>query len=109
MVKLKVILLNGSPHIDGCTKRALLEVEKSLVEEGIETEIIEVGNKDIRGCIACGSCSKNDKCIFDDLVNVVSKKFQDADGFVVGTPVYYAGANGSIISFLDRLFYLSVI
>lgn len=102
---MKVLLLNGSPYIDGCTKRALLEVEASLNEEGIDTEIIEVGSKDIRGCIACGSCVRNGKCVFDDLVNEVAKKFQDADGLVVGTPVYYAGANGTIKSFLDRLFY----
>lgn len=102
---MKVLLLNGSPKIDGCTKRALKEVEKTLIEEGIETEIIDVANKDIRGCIACGTCMKNEKCVFDDLVNEIAPKFLEADGLVVGTPVYYAHANGGIITFLDRLFY----
>ncbi len=102
---MKVLLLNGSPNIDGCTKRALVEVQKTLNDENIETEIIDVGNKDIRGCIACRTCTKNGKCVFDDLVNEVAVKFSKADGIVVGTPVYYAHANGGIISFLDRLFF----
>ena len=102
---MKVILLNGSPKTEGCTKRALREVEETLKEEGIETEIIDIGNKDIRGCIACGNCRKNNKCVFDDMVNEVAPKFEKADGIIVGTPVYYAHANGGIISFLDRLFY----
>ena len=104
---MKVLLLNGSPKPDGCTKRALKEVEKALIEEGIETEIIDIGNKNVRGCIACASCVKNGKCVFDDLVNEVAPKFVEADGLVVGTPVYYAHANGGIISFLDRLFFSS--
>ena len=104
---MKVLLLNGSPKPDGCTKRALKEVEKVLIEEGIETEIVDVGNKNIRGCIACASCVKNGKCVFDDLVNEVAPKFVESDGLVVGTPVYYAHANGGIISFLDRLFFSS--
>lgn len=102
---MKVLLLNGSPKIDGCTNRALKEVKNTLESEGIETETIQIGNKDIRGCIACNTCKENKKCVFDDLVNEVAKKFEEADGIVVGTPVYYAGANGNIISFLDRLFY----
>ena len=102
---MKVLLLNGSPKVDGCTKRALREVEKVLLEEGIETEIVDVGNKDVRGCIACASCVKNQKCVFDDLVNEVAPKFVEADGLIVGTPVYYAHSNGGIISFLDRLFF----
>lgn len=102
---MKVLLLNGSPKIDGCTKRALEEVEKTLNIEGIETEIIDIANKDIRGCIACGTCSQTGKCVFEDLVNEVALKFLDADGIVIGTPVYYAHANGGIITFLDRLFY----
>lgn len=102
---MRVVLLNGSPHINGCTSRALKEIEKVLNTEGIETEIINVGNKNIRGCIACGSCTKNGKCVFDDIVNEVAEKFKDADGIVVGTPVYYAGGNGTILSLLDRLFY----
>ena len=102
---MNVLLLNGSPHINGCTLRALKEVEKTLNEEGIETEIINVGNKEIRGCISCNTCSKTGKCEFDDVVNEVAAKFEKADGIVIGTPVYYAGSNGTIISLLDRLFY----
>ncbi|MBQ3414198.1 MAG: flavodoxin family protein [Clostridia bacterium] len=105
---MKVLLLNGSAHIDGCTKRALREVEETLKNEGIETEIIDIGNKDIRGCIGCGSCRKNGKCVFDDLVNEVAPKFLESDGIVVGSPVYYAHANGGIITFLDRLFYSTI-
>lgn len=104
---MKVLLLNGSPKVDGCTARALKEVKLTLESEGIETEIFQVGCKDIRGCIACNTCVENGKCVFDDLVNEVSKKFEEADGIVIGTPVYYAGSNGNIISFLDRLFYSS--
>ena len=104
---MKVLLLNGSPHINGCTARALKEVEDTLNKEGIETEMVFVGNKNIRGCIACGKCKENGKCVFDDLVNEVAPKFEEAEGIVVGTPVYYAHANGTIISFLDRLFYSS--
>lgn len=102
---MKVIILNGSPRIDGCTARALKEVEKILNDEGIETETIAVGNKDIRGCISCNSCKTKGKCIFDDLVNEIATKFESADGILIGTPVYYAGSNGTIISLLDRLFY----
>ncbi len=102
---MKVLLINGSPHIDGCTARALKEVENSLIENGIETEIINVANKDIRGCIACQFCKTNGRCVFNDLVNDVAPKFAEADGIVVGTPVYYAGANGQLLAFLDRLFY----
>ena len=104
---MKVLLLNGSPHVDGCTKRALKEVADTLLKEDIETEIIEIGNKPIRGCIACNSCKKNGQCVFDDIVNEVSKKFKEADGLIIGTPTYYAGSNGNLISFLDRLFYSS--
>jgi len=104
---MKVLLINGSPHINGCTKRALKEVSDTLIKEGIETEIIDVGNLDIRGCIACGSCFKTGKCVFNDIVNEVSAKFAEADGLVVGSPVYYSSPNGTLISFLDRLFYSS--
>ena len=104
---MKVLLINGSPNIDGCTARALKEVEVTLNKEGIETETIHVGNKDIRGCIACGKCYTSGECVFDDLVNASAKKFAEADGLVVGSPVYYASANGTLISFLDRLFYSS--
>ena len=104
---MKVIILNGSPHPDGCTKRALQEVENTLNKEGIDTELISISTKDIRGCISCNTCVKNGKCVFDDIVNEVAPKFEEADGIVIGTPVYYAGSNGSIISLLDRLFYSS--
>lgn len=101
----KVILLNGSPHANGCTATALGEMIKVFQEEGIETELIHVGNKSIRGCISCNRCSETGKCVFDDLVNEVAPKFAGADGLVVGSPVYYAGPNGTILSFMDRLFY----
>ncbi len=102
---MKVLLINGSPHANGCTARALKEVAMSLQEGGIETGIIHVGAQNIRGCVACGFCYKEHKCVFDDLVNEVALKFAEADGIVIGTPVYYASANGTLIAFLDRLFY----
>ena len=102
---MKVLILNGSPRVNGCTARALEEVSKTLNEEGIETETIVVGNKDVRGCIACNSCAKIGKCVFNDIVNDIAVKFENADGIIVGSPVYYAGSNGTIISLLDRLFY----
>ena len=102
---MKVLLINGSPHKNGCTARALEEVAKTLNEEGIESEIIFIGNKDIRGCISCDSCAKTGKCVFDDIVNEVATKFKDVQGIVFGTPTYYASANGTLRSFLDRLFY----
>ena len=101
----KVLLLNGSPHVHGCTATALDEMIKVFKEEGVETELIQVGTKDIRGCIACGTCSLKGKCVFDDLVNEVAPKFEKADGLVVGSPVYYGSPNGTILSFMDRLFY----
>ena len=102
----KVLLLNGSPHADGCTATALNEMIKVFQESGIETELIHVGSKSIRGCIACGRCSQLGKCVFDDdLVNQAAPKFEKADGLVVGSPVYYASPNGTILSFMDRLFY----
>lgn len=101
----KVLLLNGSPKANGCTAAALREMISVFEAEGIETELIQVGNKDVRGCIACGSCGKNGRCVFEDLVNETAEKFRDADGLVVGSPVYYASPNGTILSFLDRLFY----
>ena len=101
----KVILLNGSPHTHGCTATALLEMIKVFEAEGIETELIQIGTKNIRGCIACGTCEKNGKCVFDDLVNEVAPKFEAADGLVIGSPVYYGSPNGNLLSFLDRLFY----
>lgn len=102
---MNVLILNGSAHIKGCTSRALKEVEETLNKEGIETETIFIGNRDIRGCIACNFCVKNGKCVFDDIVNEIASKFEKADGIVIGTPVYYSGSNGTIISLLDRLFY----
>lgn len=101
----KVILLNGSPHANGCTATALNEMIKVFQEEGIETELIHVGNKSIRGCISCNRCSETGKCVFNDLVNEVAPKFAEADGLVVGSPVYYGSPNGTILSFMDRLFY----
>lgn len=101
----KVILLNGSPRANGCTAEALNEMIKVFNAEGVETELIQVGSKDIRGCIACGQCGKLGKCVFDDLVNEVAPKFAEADGLVIGSPVYYGSPNGNILSFLDRLFY----
>lgn len=102
---MKVLLVNGSPTINGCVARGLDEVEKTLNENGIETERINVGNKDIRGCIACNYCREHGKCVFNDIVNETAPKFAEADGIIVGTPVYYAGANGQLLSFMDRLFY----
>ncbi len=102
---MKVLLINGSPNRNGCTYTAFSEVASILENEGIETEIIQVGNKDIRGCIGCRRCKTTGKCVFDDIVNEIAPKFQECDGLVIGSPVYYASANGTLISFLDRLFY----
>ena len=102
---MKVLMINGSPRKEGNTYTALHEMEKIFEKEGIETEILHVGNKDIRGCVACLSCKKTGKCVFDDMVNEAASKFQASDGLVVASPVYYASANGTLISFLDRLFY----
>ena len=104
---MKVILINGSPHARGCTYTALNEVAATLNKEGIETELIHVGNQSIRGCIACRACKKNGKCVFDDIVNETEPKFDACDGIVIGSPVYYASANGTLVSFLDRLFFSS--
>lgn len=102
----KVLLINGSPHPQGCTAEALKEVQRTLESEGIETELIQVGNKNIRGCISCNKCSELGKCVFDnDLVNETAPKFEAADGIVIGSPVYYGSPNGTMLSFLDRLFY----
>lgn len=105
--KLKVLMLNGSPRANGNTSVALKEMEQVFKDNGIETEIILVGNKDIRGCIACGSCYEKGKCVFNDMVNELALKFEEADGFVVASPVYYASANATLIACLDRLFYSS--
>ena len=102
---MKVLLLNGSPKANGNTARALQELVTVFEQNGVETEIIHIGNKDIRGCTACLTCYKSGKCIIDDLVNEVAKKFDECDGLVVASPVYYASANGTLVAFLDRLFY----
>ncbi|MBR5357472.1 MAG: flavodoxin family protein [Lachnospiraceae bacterium] len=104
---MKVLLIDGSPRVGGNTDLALDEMVKVFNEEGIESEIVKIGNQDIRGCIACGSCSKNGKCVFDDAVNEIAAKFKDAEGLVVASPVYYASANATLIACLDRLFYSS--
>ena len=102
---MKVLLINGSPNANGNTAMALREMEKVFSEQGIETEWFHVGNMAIRGCLACQTCYKNAKCAIDDVVNEVAQKFEACDGMVVGSPVYYAGANGTLTAFLDRLFY----
>ena len=101
----KVLLVNGSPHIHGCTATALEEMMKTFREEGIETELVHIGNKAVRGCISCNRCSELGHCVFDDTVNEIAPKFKEADGLVVGSPVYYGSPNGTLLSFLDRLFY----
>ncbi len=102
---MKVLMINGSPHAQGNTFMALQEMEKVFAQEEIDTEIVQVGNKDVRGCIACYTCMEKGKCVFDDLVNEIAPKFEACDGLVVGSPVYYASANATLIAFLDRLFY----
>ena len=104
---MKVLLINGSPNAKGCTFTALSEVADTLNLEGIETEIVHVGNKDIRGCIACRKCKTTGQCVFNDLVNETVPKFNECDGLVIGSPVYFASANGTLVSFVDRLFYSS--
>ncbi len=102
---MKVLMINGSPNSKGNTYVALHEMEKIFEREGIETEILHVGNKDIRGCIGCRTCMQKGKCVFDDLVNETAAKFEACDGLVVGSPVYYASANATLVAFLTRLFY----
>ena len=102
---MKVLMINGSPRKNGNTSIALAEMERIFQEEGMETQVVQVGNQNIRGCIACLSCKQKGKCVFDDLVNQIAPQFEAADGLVIATPVYFASANGSLISFIDRLFY----
>ncbi len=102
---MKVLIINGSPRVGGNTTIALNEMVKVFDAEGIETEVVQIGNKDIRGCIACGTCRNKGKCVFDDVVNELAPKFEEADGLVVASPVYYASANATLIACLDRLFY----
>ena len=101
----KVLLLNGSPRANGCTARALEEMINTLRGEGIETTLLQIGSEDVRGCISCGFCRRSGRCVFDDKVNEAARLFEEADGLVVGSPVYYGSPNGSVLSFLDRLFH----
>ena len=102
---MKILMLNGSPRPHGNTAAALEEMEKVFAAEGLETELIHVGNRDIRGCIACGRCAEMGRCVFDDIVNELSPKFEACDGLVVGSPVYYASANATLVALLTRLVY----
>ena len=102
---MKVLIINGSPRVNGNTSLAVNELVKTFEAEGIETIVSQIGNKDIRGCLSCGSCSKNGKCVIDDMVNELAPIFEEADGLVVASPVYYASANATLIACLDRLFY----
>lgn len=103
---MKVLMLNGSPHASGVNDLALREMEVVFKENGVETEIVQVGNLAVRGCLACGACTKLGKCVYDDIVNELLPKFEEADGLVVSSPVYYASANATLIAVLDRLFYI---
>lgn len=102
---MKVLMINGSPRKDSNTEIALKEIEAVLKENGIESKTVQVGNQAVRGCVACGGCKKLGKCVFDDVVNELARDFEDADGLIVASPVYYASANGTLISVLDRLFH----
>lgn len=106
---MKVLIINGSPNNDGCTSTALKIVEKELNNESIETITLNIGNKNIRGCIACNKCKTLHKCVFNDIVNEASKLFEECDGLLIGSPVYYSSMNGTLKSFLDRLFNSSYI
>lgn len=103
--KLNVLLLNGSPRANGNTALALREMEEVFRANGVEVETVQIGNKEVRGCVACNGCAKRGKCVFDDVVNELAPKFEAADGLVVASPVYYASANATLIACLDRLFY----
>ena len=102
---MRVLMLNGSPRANGNTAVALNEMKKVFDAAGVDAEIVEVGNRDVRGCVACGRCATLGKCAFDDIVNELAPKFQEADGLVIASPVYYASANATLIAVLDRLFY----
>lgn len=101
---MKVLILNGSPHPRGVNYLAIEEMTTVFKEEGVDVEVVQVGNQAVRGCIACGACSKLGKCVFDDVVNELAEKFKQADGLIVTSPVYYASANATLIATLDRLF-----
>ena len=102
---MKVLILNGSPRVNGNTSLAIDEMVKIFAHEGIETEVCQVGNKAVRGCVACGGCAEKGKCVFDDVVNELAPKFEEADGLIAASPVYYASANATLVACLDRLFY----
>ena len=102
---MKVLIINGSPRVNGNTTIAIREMEQVFAENGVETETVQIGMKDVRGCIACGHCAETGKCVFDDVVNELAPKFEAADGLVIASPVYYASANATLIACLDRLFY----
>ena len=104
---MKVLMINGSPKANGNTSIALREMEKVFVQEDVKVELLHIGNQDIRGCIACGGCAEKGRCVFDDAVNEAAAKLKDCDGLVVGSPVYYASANATLVAFLTRLFYSS--
>lgn len=101
----KILMLNGSPHPNGCTAEALKEMIRVFDAEGMETELVQIGNRNIRGCVSCDSCGKTGKCVFNDPVNECAPKLEAADGLVIGSPVYYGSPNGTLLAFLDRLFY----
>ena len=102
---MKILIINGSPHTKGCTATALDEMIRVFDSEGAQTELLQIGGKEIRGCIGCNTCSDRGSCVFDDLVNETAAKFEAADGLVIGSPVYYGSPNGTLLAFLDRLFY----
>lgn len=102
---MKVLMINGSPHEEGNTAVALAQLSKVFAESGVETELVQIGKQDIRGCVACYSCGKTGKCAIDDIVNEVAQKFEACDGLVFASPVYYAAPNATLLAFLDRLFY----
>ena len=102
---MKVLILNGSPRVGGNTTVAVRELETVFRENGVEVETVQIGNRDVRGCVACGKCAETGRCVFDDVVNELAPKFEAADGLVVASPVYYASANATLIACLDRLFY----
>lgn len=102
---MKVLIINGSPRVNGNTTIAIREMKQVFAENGVETETVQIGMKDVRGCIACGHCTEAGKCVFDDVVNELAPKFEAADGLVIASPVYYASANATLIACLDRLFY----
>ena len=102
---MKVLILNGSPRVGGNTSIAVEELVKTFQEEGVETKVVQVGNQNVRGCIACGGCAEKGSCVFEDVVNELAPEFEKADGLIVASPVYYASANATLIACLDRLFY----